>query len=113
NNTEAALELLKPTERYEAASGFSSQTLRSMVYLKTNQGAHADAEARKILDHRGHSALSSLWPLAHIALARASAMQGDVAQARKSYQDFFALWKDADQDIPVLTAAKKEFAALR
>jgi tetratricopeptide (TPR) repeat protein len=113
NNAEAALELLKPTERYEAAAGFSSQTLRSMVYLKLDQGAHADAEARKILDHRGQGPLSSLWPLAHLTLARASAIQGDTQQARKSYQDFFALWKDADPDVPVLLEAKKEFARLK
>jgi tetratricopeptide (TPR) repeat protein len=113
NNAEAALELLKPTERFEAAAGFSSQTLRSLVYLKLDQGAHADAEARKILDHRGQGALSSLWPLAHLALARASAMQGDTQQARKSYQDFFALWKDADPDVPALVEAKKEFARLK
>ena len=92
----AALELLEATRRYEAAAAFSSQTLRSMVYLKLGQAALAAAEARKILDHRGQGPLSSLWPLAHLALARASAMQGDTAQARKSYQDFFAIWKDAD-----------------
>ena len=113
NNAEAALELLKPTERYEAAAGFSPQTMRTMVYLKLDQGAHAEAEARKVLDHRGHSPLSSLWPLAHLALARASAMQGETAQARKSYQEFFALWKQADPDVPIVVQAKREFDRLR
>jgi hypothetical protein len=113
NNAEAALELLKPTERYESAAGFSSQTLRSLIYLKLDQGAHAEAEARKILDHRGQSALSSLWPLAHLTLARASALQGDLAQARKAYQDFFTLWKDADADGPLLIEAKREFQRLK
>jgi eukaryotic-like serine/threonine-protein kinase len=113
NNAEAALELLEPTRRYEAAAAFSSQTLRTMVYLKLGQGAHAAAEARKILDHRGQSPLSTLSPLAHLTLARASARQGDTTQARKSYQDFFALWKDADADIPILIAAKQEFAKLK
>ena len=70
------------------------------------------AEARRILDHRGQGPLSTLWPLAHLALARASAMQGDTAQARRSYQDFFTLWKDADQDIPILIEAKREFERL-
>lgn len=36
-------------------------------------------------------------------------MQGDTAQARKSYQDFLTLWKDADPDIPILLEAKREF----
>jgi Tfp pilus assembly protein PilF len=84
-----------------------------MVYLKLGQSAQAAAEARKILDHRGQGPLSTLWPLAHLTLARASAMQGDTRQARKSYQDFFNLWKDADQDIPILIEAKREFEKLK
>jgi hypothetical protein len=109
NNAEAALELLETTRQYEAAAGFSPQTLRGMVYLKLGQGAQAGVEARNILDHHGQVPLSTLWPLAHLALARASAMQGDTAQSRKSYQDFLTLWKDADQDIPILIEAKREF----
>jgi hypothetical protein len=70
-------------------------------------------EARNILNHRGQSPLSSLWPLAHLEVARALAMQGDTAQSRKSYQDFFTLWRDADQDIPILTEAKREFEKLK
>ena len=27
-------------------------------------------------------------------------------KSRKAYQDFFALWKDADADIPILIEAK-------
>ena len=113
NNAQGALELLETTKRYEAAAAFSPQTLRGMVYLKLGQGAAAAAEARKVLDHRGNAALSLLWPLAHLTIARASAMQGDTAQARKSYQEFFALWKDADQDVPILIDAKKEFERLK
>ena len=108
NNAQGALELLEPAKRYEAAAVFSPQTLRGMVYLKLGQGAQAAAEARRILDRRGEGPLSLLWPLAHLTLARASAMQGDTAQARKSYQDFFALWKDADPTIPILIEAKRE-----
>jgi tetratricopeptide (TPR) repeat protein len=113
NNPQAAIELLETTTRYEPAAAFSPQTLRSMVYLKLGQGAQAGAEARRILDHRGQAPLSTLWPLAHLALARASAMQGDTVQARKSYQDFFALWSNADQDIPILIEAKREFEKLK
>jgi eukaryotic-like serine/threonine-protein kinase len=51
--------------------------------------------------------------LAHLGLARAYAMQGDTAKARAAYQDFLALWKDADPDIPVLAAAKSEYAKLK
>ncbi|HET8781339.1 MAG TPA: protein kinase, partial [Pyrinomonadaceae bacterium] len=113
NNAQAALELLEPARRYETAAAFSSQALRSMVYLKLGQASQAAAEARKVLDHRGQSPLSTLWPLAHMAFARASALQGDTTQARKSYQDFLTLWKDADADMPILVAAKKEFQKLK
>jgi len=113
NNAQAALELLETTKRYEPAAGLSPQTLRSMAYLKLGHAAQAVTEARRILDQRGHAPLSSLWPLAQLTLARASVMQGDTAQARKSYQDFFALWKDADPDVPILMEAKREFETLK
>ena len=51
--------------------------------------------------------------LAHLGLARAYAMAGDAVKARTAYQDFFALWKDADPDIPILIAGKSEYAKLK
>jgi hypothetical protein len=50
--------------------------------------------------------------LAHLGLGRAEALEGDAAKARVSYQDFFALWKDADPDVPILIAAKAEYERL-
>jgi eukaryotic-like serine/threonine-protein kinase len=112
-NAQTALEFLETTKRFEPANGFWAQTLRGMAYLKLNQGTQAAAEARKILDHRGEGPLSVLWPLAHLSLARASTLVGDTAQARKSYEEFFALWKGADQDLQVLIEARKEFEKLK
>ena len=54
-----------------------------------------------------------LGALAHLGLARAYAMQGDTAKARAAYQDFLTLWEHADADIPVLIAAKSEYAKLK
>jgi len=51
--------------------------------------------------------------LARLQLGRAYAKQGDTAKAKAAYQDFLTLWKDADDDIPVLVAAKVEYAKLR
>ena len=51
-----------------------------------------------------------LGALAHLQLGRAKAMTGDKESARKAYQDFFTLWKDADPDIPILQQAKAEYA---
>ena len=112
-NAKGALDLLEATTRYEAIGGFVPQTLRCIAYLKLNQGAQAASEARKILEHRGQAPLSLLWPLAHLSLARASVIQGDTAQARKSYQDFFVLWKGANSDLPALIEAKKEYEKVK
>ena len=60
--------------------------------------------------------LCSTNPSAHLRISqvgRAYAMQGDTAKARAAYQDFLTLWKDADADIPVLIAAKAEYAKLK
>ncbi len=81
--------------------------------MKLNQGAEAAAQFHKILDHRGEAPLSALYPLAHLGLARALTLQGDSAKARKAYEAFFALWKDADTDIPILIEAKKEYEKLK
>jgi cytochrome c-type biogenesis protein CcmH/NrfG len=51
--------------------------------------------------------------LAHLGLARAYAMQGHTAKAKAAYQDFLALWKDADPDVPILKEAKAEYAKLK
>jgi hypothetical protein len=52
-------------------------------------------------------------PLAHLGLGRAYALQGDGAKAKTAYQDFFAVWKDADPDIPILKTAKAEYEKLK
>jgi hypothetical protein len=51
--------------------------------------------------------------LAHLGLSRAYVLQGDSANAKAAYQDFLTLWKDADPDIPILTAAQSEYAKLK
>jgi hypothetical protein len=40
-------------------------------------------------------------------------LEGNTSSARSAYQDFFALWKDADPDIPILKEAKAEYAKLQ
>jgi len=69
--------------------------------LASHQGAPA-AEFQKILDLRSIALNSPISALAHLQFVRADVMQGDIAKARTAYQDFLALWKDADPDIPIL-----------
>jgi hypothetical protein len=75
-------------------------------------GTAAAAEFQKFLDHRGVVVNCPLGALAHLGLARAYALQGDGAKARAAYDDFFALWKDADPDVPILQQAKAEYAKM-
>jgi hypothetical protein len=70
-------------------------------------------DPRRNLDHRGQAPLSVLYPLAHLGLARAATTNGDATQARQAYQHFFALWKEADVELPLLIDAKKEYEKVK
>ena len=87
--------------------------VRGEAYLAAHRGNEAVAEFQKILDHRGIVLNEPIGALAHLQIGRAYAMQGDSAKARAAYQDFLTLWKDADADIPVVIAAKAEYAKLK
>jgi tetratricopeptide (TPR) repeat protein len=87
--------------------------VRGEAYLAARQGSEAAAEFQKILDHRGIVLFEPIGALAHLGLARAYALQGDAVKARGAYQDFLALWKEADTDVPILLAAKAEYAKLQ
>ena len=87
--------------------------VRGQAYLASHQGNESAAEFQKILDHRGVVVNAPIGALAHLGLARAYAVQGDTAKAKAAYQDFLTLWKEADPDIPILIAAKAEYAKLR
>ncbi len=86
---------------------------RGEAYLAGGQGPAAAAEFQKLLDHRGLVQNCPTAALAHLGLARAYTIQGDSTKARAAYQDFLTLWKDGDPDIPILIAAKSEYAKLR
>ncbi|PYV64848.1 MAG: hypothetical protein DMG97_33760 [Acidobacteria bacterium] len=87
--------------------------VRGEAYLDMNQGSEAAAEFQKILTHRGIVANGPIGALAQLGVARASVLEGENDKARSAYHDFFALWKDADPDIPVLKQAKTEYAKLK
>jgi tetratricopeptide (TPR) repeat protein len=110
-NPAQAIQLLQGASRYELGLNISlwPAYLRGLAYLHQGSGREAMTEFQRILDHRGLVAISTLYPLAQLGLARAAALAGDTVTARKSYQDFLALWKDADADIPILIEAKKEY----
>jgi serine/threonine protein kinase/tetratricopeptide (TPR) repeat protein len=87
--------------------------VRGEAYLAKGRGSEAAREYQKLVDNRSVVQNCPLGALAHLGLGRAYTLQGDTQKARTAYQDFFALWKDADPDIPVLIAAKAEYAKLK
>jgi len=114
-NTAEALQLLESIRNYDLgeAAGLGNNYARGHVYLELRRGNEAAAEFKKILDNRGVDGLSPLHVLSHVGLARAAALNGDTGAARKAYQDFFALWKDADADLPILVHARKDYEQLK
>jgi tetratricopeptide (TPR) repeat protein len=87
--------------------------LRGLAYMQAGKGTQAVAEFQKLLDHPGILESDIRGALAHLQLGRAQVMMDDKAAARKSYQDFLTLWKDADPDIPIYKQAKAEYAKLK
>ncbi|MFZ1006823.1 MAG: protein kinase [Candidatus Sulfotelmatobacter sp.] len=117
---EKAIAALAPAAQYEL--GAASQNLNFLLYpvylrglsdLAAKRGADATAEFQKILDHPGLVINEPIGSLAVLGLGRAYVLAGDSAKARTEYQNFFALWKDADPGIPILQQAKAEYSRLK
>ncbi len=116
-NPARALELLEATTPYELGYegigwAFSAIYTRGRAYLLMGRGEEAAVEFQKILNQGGIDPTSILHALAHLRSAQAKALMGDQAAARRHYEDFLALWQDADPDIPILQEAKAEYAKL-
>ena len=93
--------------------------LRGLAYLAQGAGNEARSEFQKILDHKGVLAPKdlnpvglTLYPLAWLGRARAGTLNGDVDDSRRAYEELLASWKDADSEIPVLRAARREYRQL-
>jgi len=110
-----AIELLEKLKPYEFGNitTLLSAYDRGRAYLMMKKGPEAAAEFQRVLDHRGVDPTGLEYVLSYLGLARAYALQGDAAKSRTAYQDFLAVWKDADPDIPVLKQAKAEYAKLQ
>jgi tetratricopeptide (TPR) repeat protein len=114
-----SVELLASASPYER-SYLESVYLRGLAYLRLEKGAEAAAEFHKIADHKGanwgatwiHPWWGQYYSLSWLGAARGSALTGDKANARKAFQEFLELWKDADPDLPILQQAKAEYARL-
>lgn len=115
-----SVDLLASASPFER-SYLGASYLRGLAYLRLRQSVEAAAEFRKILDHRGaswgatwvHPYWGQFYALSLLGSARAFALAGDTSKSKQAFQRFFALWKAADSDVPILLQAKAEYAALR
>jgi tetratricopeptide (TPR) repeat protein len=110
-----ALTALEPVKPYDDApsSEFWPSYLRGQAYLHTKNGKAAAAEFERIVSGRGKAPTSPLYPLAYLGLGRALALNGDGERARRAYDEFLTLWKQADANLPQLAEARQESARLR
>jgi hypothetical protein len=118
NDPAAAIEILQPVTPYDLAISDSFDYvypayLRGLAYLRLKKGDFAATEFRKVLDHSGVVRGFVTGALSIPQLGRAQVLMHDEKAARKSYEDFLALWKNADSDLPIYEEAKAEYAVLR
>jgi eukaryotic-like serine/threonine-protein kinase len=111
-----AIDAAEPAKPNDA--NFPASYVQGLAYLGLHDGARAVSafETAKLARSGGTMntgvAFPPYWALVQLGMARAQAMTGSKVEAKKAYEDFFTLWKDADADLPVLVTAKKEYAAL-
>jgi hypothetical protein len=114
-----SVELLASASPYER-SYLDAVYVRGLAYLKMHRGADAAAEFKKIMDHKGAN-WGATWirpnwgqyySLSYVGMARGLVLAGQPANAKRAFESFFALWKNADRDIPILKLAQAEYARL-
>jgi len=94
---------------------YPASYVQGLAYLQLHDANHAVSAFRNATLSPGGSLTALTAPFyaqAQLGLARAYVMGGDKEDAKKAYQAFFTTWKDADLDLPMLQAARKEYAAL-
>ncbi len=115
NNPKEAIRLLRTTSRRDM-SMFGQMLpiyLRGLAQLRAGAGMEAAAEFQKIVDHRGVAPLSPIHALARLGLARAHALNADRVRSRAAYEDLFDRWEGAEPGLPILQAARAEYAHLK
>jgi hypothetical protein len=106
------LDRVKPFE-FGTEAEFVPTYLRALAYLRLRRSEDSAGEFGAVLSHRGVSPLSPILVMSQLGLARAYAVQRDVAKSRAAYATLFANWKNADPDLPILKQGKAEFAKLQ
>ncbi|MGH9730949.1 MAG: tetratricopeptide repeat protein, partial [Candidatus Acidiferrales bacterium] len=112
--TEEVTEMMKPALPYEFGqeADLLPVYIRGQAYLISHSGTDAAREFQKMLDHLGVDPVSPYISLAYLGLARADNLMGEKTNSLKAYEHFFQLWKDADNNIPILQVSRREYLAL-
>jgi tetratricopeptide (TPR) repeat protein len=110
-----AVDALRPAAPFERGTVAALLPMYFRAEARRRAKAYEDAakDFRALLQARGGEPFSPTIPLAHLGLARSLAASGDKAGARREYDDLLKIWKDADDDLPVLKQVKTEVAALQ
>ncbi|HEY7855814.1 MAG TPA: protein kinase [Terriglobales bacterium] len=106
-----AMTLLATVQPYETGEWAGGQVnyLRGLALLRQGQAAAAVGELETAAQSDLHFSINAV---AWLGLARARHQAGDNAGAHAAYEHLFGLWKNADPDLPLLLAARTEYAAL-
>src|SRR5262249_26580547 len=86
---------------------------RGLAYMAMGKAVDAAHEFENMIRHRNILRTDPVAAIAHLQLGRAWAMVGDRIKARQSYSEFLVFWQSADEDVPLLAAARRELAGLR
>ena len=108
-----AIDAAEPAKPYNA--NYPASYLQGLAYLQLHDAGHALGAFQTATRANAGTLQTVSAPYVaqlQLGLARAYAMGGDKPAAKKAYEAFFATWKNADADLPMLLAAKKEYAAL-
>jgi tetratricopeptide (TPR) repeat protein len=109
-----AIDAAEPAKPFDA--NYPASYLQGLAYLQLHDATQAQTAFQAAMQFPGSSLLNwgvpTYYALAQLGVARAYAMSGDKANAKKAYEAFFVTWQNADADLPMLVAAKKEYAAL-
>jgi hypothetical protein len=103
---------VRPYDNAPAAE-FWPNYVRGLAYLGLKDGPKAALEFQRITTHRGEAPASMLFALATLGTAQAATLMGDRDRARGAYENFLALWRDAEPHLLPIAAAHQGLAALR
>jgi outer membrane protein assembly factor BamD (BamD/ComL family) len=107
-----AVDAAEPAKSWDVI--YPGSYVQGLAYLQMHDAGHALSAFQTATQFPAGSSFGQVpfYAQAQLGLAQAYAMGGDKVNAKKAYEAFFTTWKNADADLPMLVAAKKEYAAL-